>query len=72
MLLKLPQKKAWHSFVFIGFLEVFDYLTFPTTTSKAHAFHGGSAVALLWECQIESVEVSRNPELATSLFPIYL
>ena len=31
-------KKAWHFYVFIGFLEVFDYLILLTTTSKAHAF----------------------------------
>jgi hypothetical protein len=30
-------KKAWHFFAFIGCSEVFDYLPFPTTTSKAHA-----------------------------------
>ena len=32
------QKKAWHYFAFIGCSEVFDYLPFPITTSKAHAF----------------------------------
>ena len=30
-------KKAWHFFAFIGCSEVFDYLQFPITTSKAHA-----------------------------------
>ena len=30
-------KKAWHSFAFIGFLEVFDYLILLTTTNIAHA-----------------------------------
>jgi hypothetical protein len=34
----MPTKKAWHFFAFIGFLEVFDYLILPITTSKAHAF----------------------------------
>ena len=51
---RYTQKKAWHFFAFIGFLEVLDYLYLPITTSKAHAFYGGSAVALLceifWKC----------------------
>ncbi len=66
----LHTKKAWHFFAFIGIFEVFDYLTFPITTSKAHAFNGGSAVASLWECLFESVEVSKIPVQVTSLFLI--
>lgn len=31
-------KKSMALFAFIGIIEVFDYLTFSTTTSKAHAF----------------------------------
>lgn len=41
-------KKSVVLFAFIGYPEVFDYLIHPITTSKAHAYNGGSAVALLW------------------------
>ena len=37
MRFRLHTKKAWHFFAFIGTFEVLDYLTFPITTSKAHA-----------------------------------
>ena len=51
-------KKSVVLFAFIGYPEVFDYLFIPITTSKAHAYIGGSAVALLWDEITESVEVS--------------
>ena len=40
-------KKSVVLFAFIGYPEVFDYLIYPITTNKAHAYRR-SVVALLW------------------------
>ena len=65
--MKNAHKKSVEPIAFIGIFEVFDYLTFPITTSKAHAI-GGSVVALLRECQFEVVEVSKIPVLSYFAF----
>ena len=67
----IARKKSVEPFAFIGIFEVFDYLTFPITTSKAHAI-GGSVVALLWECLVEIVEVSKIPVLSYFAFSYFM
>ena len=58
---KYAHKKSVALYVFIGFLEVLDYLILPITTSKAHAFWRERRCSTLGEFS-ESVQVSRNPE----------
>ena len=65
----MHMKKAWHFFAFIGCSEVFDYLQFPITTSKAHASRRERRCFTLG-IVFEVVEVSEQPDklLRFSLF----
>ena len=63
-------KKAWHFFAFIGCSEVFDYLQFPITTSKAHASWRERRCFTLG-IVFEIVEVSEQPDKLLRFFLFY-
>ena len=63
-------KKAWYFFAFIGCSEVFDYLQFPITTSKAHASWRERRCFILG-IVFEIVEVSEQPDKLLRFFLFY-
>jgi len=61
-------KRAWNLLVFIGSPEVLDYLFSPITTYKSTL--NVTTLSLKLGKISESVQVSGEPVLQTSLFPI--
>ena len=68
--MRIHTRKAWNLYVFIGIFEVLDYLSYPITTSKAHAKTSGG-VALLGKIFLKVSKFQRFQISATSLSLFY-